>query len=290
MKIVYYTFFIFTLGFSKGFCFETNEKEAKQTVSIPRPLSHAIEPYERFVSLGNRCTTKLQIYRHLINHYVDSTLTEPMLAKKISEEKKLFGGNHLFDWVFTNNYEKVQEALSKDFKNFFSKKNLKPGSHVIDNAYNIGWNHLFKKIKQSSNQAIVTQEIIDDEYEDKKKKVDYLIEKFKDLKNYRTIYIISNTLFKKPLEDSDLLKLFNSLEKFRGNNNFSLLYLDQANEEKDITPYIFKRKIVHDKSTIWKGDSESWEKALKEFPSSIKEINIKKEVTSLEKESGQWFG
>lgn len=187
------------------------------------------EKYERFVGLGNSCVTRFEI-----NHY---------LSNRYNLDVSYFGGGQLFDWLVIHNYNFLALALECNLTNFFEKSDLviEPsvtGQLCVRNAFfNMTWNHLFTR--NAANHLDL--DIIEREYDIKKRKLDYLAEKFRALKNFRTLYVVTypheidgtfNTL--RP-DIHTLIRLRNALVNIRGNDNFTLLFCTPTKIYEDIS-------------------------------------------------------
>lgn len=192
-------------------------------------------PYERFVGLGDCCLTRFQI-----NHHLSTRFQMPPNS---------FGGAQVFDWMVIHDYNKLVEALENNLEDLLEREDLEVGpswerSYLVKNIkYQMTWNHLFTLSLPDAMPSI-----LEEEYPVKKQKIDYLVNKFRELKNYRTLYIVAYPFHghgRLGTEEPDfevILNLRNALAKIRGNDDFSLLYcpLDKRFEEYE---NIFVRTI-----------------------------------------------
>ncbi len=215
------------------------------------------EAYERFVGLGSSCVTRTQINHHL--------------SQRFQRPANSFGGGQLFDWVIIHDYNLFSQAIENDLADLFERSDLIVGANVRNKKYKMTWSHLFSK----NEKEVCPENILELEYETKKQKIEYLIGKFKGLRDYRTLYIIaypydetqSNTVEPDPFV---LVRVSKALEKLRGNQNFSLLYCPLKQRFNDFNN-IFVRQVDNpiDAVPIWVGDYNKWDKILKEFPFAI---------------------
>lgn len=210
------------------------------------------EPYERFVGLGFNCTTKFQINKHLQKRYLGLDL-------------KQFGGGQLFDWVAINDFNKLVEALDNNLIDIFEREDLIVEHHhvsfVYNVKYNMSWIHLFTRYEGYS----LPENIIELEYDNRKQKIDYLCEKFKNLSQYRTLYVIAILEYIPPLKSLDLERLYTALVNLRGNDNFAILYCPIKKEFEDFSS-IFVREIPFFKEPACPENCVCWDAVLSEFP------------------------
>lgn len=221
-------------------------------------------PYERFVSLGNCCVTRTQINLHL--------------SKRFHMDAYSFGGGQLFDWLIIHDYNKFAKALENGLMDLFNRSDLLliyslnglPYSAIRNCRYEMTWNHLFTR---ELNQSY-SPNIIDIEYGIKKTKIDYLSEKFKLLKYYRTLYIIAypyvgaGELETKELDRKVIKRIRNALLKMRGNANFSVLFCPLIKTFDDFDN-IKVRTIVNSANPPHLGDFGCWDRMLSEFPFTL---------------------
>jgi hypothetical protein len=246
-KIIKFTL-IYLVYLSIGF-FKLNAKEET--------------PYERFIGLGNCCVTRYQINYHL--------------SKRFGKDSREFGGGQLFDWLVIHDYNKLAEAIENNLADLFERSDLILTSDWVTNCdywtvqnmkYKMTWNHLFSR----PGNGLVTDDLIDVEYDSRKHKIEYLAEKFKSLREYRTLYIIAHPCHgmgffntKKP-NKSTLIRLRNALEKMRGNRNFSILFCS-LNAKNKRFENIYMRAIVNPQNNLfWEGDYDCWNGMLSQFP------------------------
>jgi hypothetical protein len=219
-------------------------------------------PYERFIGIGNTCMTRFQINSHL--------------SQRFNKAAHEFGGGQLFDWLVIHDYNKFAEALENGLVDILECNDLileqaawNTKRTVVRNVkYNMTWSHLFTREKDES----IVKDIFDIEYDIKKAKIDYLTKKFKNLKNYRTLYIISYSFFISPkitkvIEPTKqtLIRVRNALRKLRGNNNFTLLFCPLEKKIED-----FENICVRQ----YKSDTESWNFILSKFPFTLDKIEV----------------
>lgn len=222
-------------------------------------------PYERFVGLGNCCVTKRQIINHL--------------QERFGKDNKTYGGGQLFDWLIIHDYNKLSKALENNLSDIFERSDLVFDREGFGNSYpcirnikyDMTWNHLFTRLENHS----LPPNILDLEYDIKKQKIDYLSEKFKNLKHYRTLYIVaypfigSGTLRTTEPDKNTLIRLRNALLQLRGNNNFTLLFCPLRQKFREFENVLI-RTIVNSKDLPpYKGDFNCWNQMLSQFPYSL---------------------
>lgn len=226
------------------------------------------DPFERFVSLGNGCITRFQIDHHL--------------TKRFDKSKKKFGGGQLFDWMTMQDYDKLADALENQLADLFELSDLvvitENIQYVKNIKYDMTWNHLFTRNAEGS----VAENVLEIEYEIKKQKINYLSEKFRQLRDYRTLYIISypfqiGTMALALPEKNSLVRVRNALEKLRGNDNFAILYCTvQKSFDKFDNIYV-KEITPWDKSQPYTSYYyEEWDAILSKFPFSTKHLTVDK--------------
>lgn len=226
-------------------------------------------PYERFIGLGSCCVTRTQINHHL--------------SKKFDKPISEFGGGQVFDWVIISDYNKLAEAIKYQLSDLFEKSDLAPSRYfetphiyIKNIKYDMLWIHLFIR----SNPTVDMQDLLDNTYLAKKQKIDYLVQKFKDLSEYRTLYIIAypyegdrlRLAIEPDLET--LIHLKTALEELRGNANFSILFCPLEKKFDDFEN-IYVREIIngpgiHD----YVGNYNHWDKLLSEFPFTLKKCDV----------------
>ncbi len=222
-------------------------------------------PYERFVGLGNCCISRFQINNHL--------------SKRFGKPANDFGGGQLFDWLVIHDYDKFCEVLENNLVDLMEKSDLVPTAswdnvYIKNIKYQITWNHLFTRLMPNFTPEghAAVQTVLDNEYEVKKQKIDYLIKKFKELGRYRTLYIIGypfidtgrfNTI--EPTIQT-LTRLSHALEKIRGNKNFMILYCPLQKKFDDFDNIVIKEIVSGPSVTDYEGDYECWGAILNTFP------------------------
>lgn len=215
------------------------------------------EPYERFVSLGNCCVTRIQINHHL--------------SQRFDRPASSFGGGQLFDWLIIHDYRLFSQALENELTDLFELPDLVVDKLVKNVKYKMTWNHLFSK----NEKGVCPDNILELEYPLKKQKIDYLIEKFKDLRRYRTLYILAfpfDETQKNVTEPTPevLARLIQALEKLRGNDNFTLLYCPLKERFEAFEKLCIRQmdNPINGKSPS-EGDYEKWDRMLLEFPFTL---------------------
>ncbi len=204
----------------------TNLVLAAATVSSQEETQ--LDPgYDAIVGLGPNCTAK-----SAINQYCSKKSAE----LEITDTDKITFGSYPFDWMCILNYRKLIENLHMNFLGFFKKESLSLLAHdydgkvyksVYDSSNEMLWNHLFSK----PDDYETTPEIFESEYAEKSEKISYLLEKFKNLKEKRTLYVIVSPAFSADL----LLELVSALKSYRQENtNFTLLCFHQSAQEYDL--------------------------------------------------------
>ncbi len=224
-------------------------------------------PYERFISLGNCCVTRTQI-----NHHLSVQFNQPAY---------IFGGGQLFDWLVIHDYHKMADAIDNHLVDLLEKSDLEPtlrwGNVYIKNLkYQMTWNHLFSRPYGN----FTMYDILEQEYAIKKQKIDYLVQKFKDLSNYRTLYIIGYPFIspgRLGTEEPDLntlLHLRSALENIRGNNNFSLLLCALEKNTEDFENIYIRQIISGPNDVDYIGNHQSWHNMFQEFPFSLEKSEV----------------
>jgi hypothetical protein len=226
-------------------------------------------PYERFVSLGNCCATRTQINHHL--------------SHRFGLDSSAFGGGQLFDWIVIHDYNKFASALENNLMDFFEKRDLllvpRVDIHypsVMNLKYWITWNHLFTR----RSDASIDFNIIEKEFHLKKVKINYLSQKFKALKNYRTLYILAypfadNLLVETIEPDRDtIIRLRNALLHLRGNANFTLLFCPLVKRFENFENVLIIPIINPPGVAPNVGDYNYWNQMLNYFPFSLKKLEF----------------
>lgn len=183
-----------------------------------------------------------------------------------------------------HDYDKVSEAIENDLCDLLEKSDLVPtlswdNIYLKNVRYEMTWNHLFTRIGVHANAEgfAAVQAVLDREYDIKKQKIDYLIEKFKDLRRYRTLYIVAFTTAKvnsfKNFEPDEqtLLRLSRALEKIRGNDNFAILFCP-TEKKFDSFDNIIVREIFGGHVAAHIGDFTLWNEVLMTIPFSEEKV------------------
>ena len=148
--------------------------------------------------------------------------------------------------------------------------------NIVKNVkYKMLWAHLFSRNKDEK----ITLQSLNDQFVDREQKIKYLSEKFRSLREYRTLYIIAYPFRKGekpsyiPPDKKTLKRLYGALEKMRGNSNFSILYCTLEKKFSDFSK-VYVRTILSKENAEhhWFGDDASWDKALFEFPFSADKL------------------
>lgn len=217
------------------------------------------KPFERFVGLGYRCRTKMHINCHLNTRFFG-------LYSRYFDSKE-FGGGQLFDWVVINDYNKLIEAIENDLIDLFEFEDLivQNNYKVYNTKYMIHWSHLFTRNQDNS----LSDDIIELEYDIRKQRIDYLSTKFKNLRQFRTLYIFSILDGKFVIDTLILQRLYTALKNFRGNDNFAILYCPIKKEFEDFSS-IYVREVPFPATSIPSEEELAyWNEMLSEFPYSL---------------------
>lgn len=213
------------------------------------------EPFERFIGLGNSCRSRIQINMHF--------------NKRLINIKSYTGGGQLFDWLIIHDYNLLSQAIENNLSDLLERDDMRLDHNL---KYKMSWWHLFSR----NENHLVTQEIIDNEFHLKKEKIDYLANKFKQLGNYKTLYIITypwdkdGSLNCSEPDKPTLERLKNALINIRQNDNFSILFCTTAPKFDDFDN-IYVRQVPSDKYT-----TDCLNEILFEFPFKINQaINEK---------------
>jgi hypothetical protein len=180
----------------------------------------------KLVSLGNWCNSRANI-NYFYNPNNNCMKTEN-------------NDSGLFDWVFVINYDNICELFDNKMEHLFKRENLlilesqKYKNWIYDRKYKIIFNHLY-----NNKDEPLTEIKLDEIYEDLYSKINYLKIKSLNLKEYRTIYIITLSNHNwmdeniRPIipELKTVLKLRDSIKSFRGNKNFIILALYSKKEK-----------------------------------------------------------
>ena len=126
------------------------------------------------------------------------------------------------------------------------------------------WNHLFTRMQGNA----MDPNIIDLEYGIRKEKLDYLAQKFRDLSNYRTLYILAYPEPSNELETIEpnlitLIRLRNAITKIRGNANFDLLYCSLYKKFDDFDNLMNRVIVNPEGGYFFEGDYECWHRYVK---------------------------
>ena len=163
--------------------------------------------YDAIVSLGPNCATKTAIKQCCERRCRELGLTPDM------------HGSFPFDWAQILDYDGFLESP------FFSRESLAVRDHVsrericqlVSNG-KIVWCNLFTKPDGFST----TTEVLSAEFQDKRNKIMYLMDKFQELRKKRVMYVIGC--------DADVDE---ALATYRGNRNFTLLRLHAGGNLQD---------------------------------------------------------
>lgn len=212
--------------------------------------------YEKIISLGSACVTKIQI-----NLYFNP-------GENPKNNKS--GDSYPFDWLHINDYDLFADAINEDFfklEDFSTETILTGESAIINTKYNMLWNHVF------DDMNILRK--IDDTYLKEnfhllKNKINYLTERFHLAKNFKTLYIISDVdydpkQFKNKPTFENLIKLRDSLVKYRNNNNFTLLYIGINTNFESFENIIIWKNIYPYGSIFDKTVNVDWKNILDKF-------------------------
>lgn len=228
--------------------------------------AHVFEvPYERFVSLGLCCVTRTQIDYHLTHRF--------------GLDRKAFGGGQLFDWMFIHDFRKLCAALENHLEDLFDFTDLTvvlrgDGEAVYNVRYDMTWNHLFTKLP---NKMLFPDGLVR-EYTEKKGKIDYLVSKFIQLRDYRTLYIAAYTMDDGEMgtvepDLATIVRLRNALAKIRGNNNFSLLYVPVV-QKFDNFENVVVLGLPTDPLKKCEGNYALWNMLLSLFPFTLDQMGF----------------
>lgn len=231
--------------------------------------------FERFVSLGNYALTKCQINRYVAYKFLglseNSTLLANDYVKKLPEAdfNAINGGDHFFDWVMIEDYDKLIDLLNGGLNYQLTPENLEVRKNAQGDIINIAcqqtgiiWHHLFSR----ESGCVIDSWL--DEVKVLAEEINHLKNKFLALTEYKTLYIV--TLSPKQLLDGIAVRLSASLAKLRKNDNFALLVAvpDQTFELLDDTFSIYYR---HFDTTPdfpqypWLGNAASWDNLFSTF-------------------------
>lgn len=224
--------------------------------------------FEKIVGLGSTCYTKMQINKYLNPESPIYWITKP-------------GQSDIFDWLIIKDYNLLADAFNNDLKDIFEFDDLsipENTAFVYNNKYHMNWKHLFDSLGDYGGEAIydkkerLTKKLLFKFYPTLRSKIEYLRNKFLDLKNKNTIYLIStgnmdyhNTgvLFPKI---EDLRKLRDSLIKMRGNNNFIILYIPMYKQyESEDNIFVYEDPLWCLDGGACKNGFDIYTKILEEF-------------------------
>lgn len=206
--------------------------------------------FQSVLGLGSFCSVKFNINMFFSNHKYGA----------VSKE----GTSSLFDWLFIYDYNRLADAFSNNFSDLFDEKYIyiARDGHTIENGkYNMSWNHIYKGL--FPHKIPVTQEQFLEDLPVIKEKINYQIQKFLSCNNSRTLYIVDSKYAMKVTKEI-LENLYNSITKFRNNNNFMILWLfnDHHLIDFELDGYIFK-KISN--VNIFTENHNEWDTILREF-------------------------
>ncbi|RZI45402.1 hypothetical protein [Candidatus Finniella inopinata] len=236
------------------------------------------QPYERFVSLGDRCHVA-----HNINYYLAAKSDNPIvssasqqniaegkianaLIEDLGKRKPYFWGGFPFDWVRIEDYAGLIRLIERDFSQFFDKGNIvgyweEPNLATKQTLYdklncitrrnflesivlkrNDQQDFSYRGFAEEYNRTQVTDFLEapwKEEYERCHQKIGYMIDKFRNLKSYKTLYIINYQL-----PDHQLKELSKALAKSRMNLNFTIIVCHHEVENRKIDDNIVLRKTA----------------------------------------------
>ncbi len=214
--------------------------------------------FERVIGLGSDCMTKGQI-----NTYLNPT-SDWRSTKK--------GHADLFDWMIIYDYDLLAEALLKKLKDLFEEEDfdakiIHGWKTLVNRRYNMHWNHLFNQeyegywVKNDTGEF--SMESISPLFQEIKKKITYLIDKFIASKNSKTLYVIHDKYY--TFSKEVILKLRESIVDIRdGDKNFAILLVGKKiNIENFQNVYFFESTKV---PSGWdSGDPIRWKEILDQF-------------------------
>ncbi len=171
-------------------------------------------------------------------------------------------GSFLFDWCITS-LPSICECFENCFGELFEKHNLDISAetdsngynYVTDRKYGIQFQHVFSRVG-----TIVTPEILESEYEDKRQKVSYLASKLRNLidSDKTALYI------RRGDDHVGLLgRLADAIKKINPNHDFHVVSVRSdgvRSIDERYAPYISFYQMPY--SGDWTGDAQEWAKML----------------------------
>ncbi len=257
-----FTFLFFLLNLHV-FSTEILGEDEISSASVTPGSSYATldRPFERVISLGHACLTKVQINTYFCpdRHHFQ---TKP-------------GHSDLFDWMFIYDYDLLADALENGLKDFFEKEDFIKTDFierkaVFNQKYNMQWNHLFDKrmnayseVHTTNCEDYVSLEFFNDAYEKTREKIDYLKSKFIEAKDKKTLYVIYHPNCGPALET--LLRIRNALIDIRnGDMHFVLLFVPHSKTYEGIENIVV-REALNSGAGSEAGNPIRWKEILDEF-------------------------
>jgi len=202
-------------------------------------------PPLEMISLGLNCEVAKNI-----NLWRDTELNDAEVNQFI---EPAINGGQFFDWNISS-LSAVLKCISKDFDDVLLKTNIrvreeKTGTfnYIDDIGTGIRFHHLFSRINDITTEAIVEQE-----YDQKKSKVDYLVRKFLDS------YLLTQPVFYLRRGDdsfAELKLLCDAIRKRRHGRPFFVVSIRADSLREDA-----ENLLVHHMpyTGVWSGDPNAW--------------------------------
>jgi hypothetical protein len=199
--------------------------------------------FKHYISLGSYCETAFQIRRR----------------RNVTQA-------HFFDWLVTP-LESLMLVLENDFEGVFERENIHPtkdGQSVVDTSNGLLFHHEFTR----NDQGLVTEEVIGREYRIKQAKVQFLIDRWREIAGGSdpVLYVFLGDGAPSQIQD-----LRNLIRRKYPALDFRLLWARRPgspgfdNESEGIIQTVVVPAVVPPGSPIqWQGDDASWDAAFDE--------------------------
>jgi hypothetical protein len=213
-------------------------------------MNHARQSFDAYISLGDNCEPGLQFRR--IGY----------------EESSIFR-------ITVIDSDQLICLLKSDFKNLFLKENLKPASvdhMVIDQLTGVAFHSkLYSTIDENSGLRVFRSDYdFDEVYRQEKKKVDYLVEKWRQLvASKKKVLYFRKRNYSPGREDAEaILQTFNDC--YPG-HDFLILYLQPRDRAEPDWGHARLRNIYLDHLAPYDdaeagADRKGWDRIFHDYP------------------------
>jgi hypothetical protein len=213
--------------------------------------------FSNAISLGADCRVRYQLSlsRYKRAQQGEMAIRDFELQLYSSNQAVQPSGTFPFDWWVTP-FSAVLECIRSDFAGLFERQSLEINANglVRDARYGIIFPHAF-----SHKDGPVTPEILENEYGAQRRKVDYLVEKFRaqQRQDKPVLYVAVGPTV------ADARKLFAMLAPTQPQAHVLAVQMDPVtagviHEEEGITHYQMSSENNKPAVAKWQGDNEHW--------------------------------